>query len=71
MYYNYRQMYLLYLFIITVAITILAGEYWKFFFILPFSVFNWYLADMMFFTKGQYMYEPNYHYWQEANEVEY
>jgi len=71
MYSEPRQKFLLYLLFIAIFITVLAGQYWKFWFILPFSIFVWWLCDAMFFTRNMFMYEPNYHYWKEANEEDF
>ena len=38
------------MFFILVAITILSGEYWKYYFILPVTSFIAYLSDVMFFV---------------------
>jgi len=61
----------IYLFIVLVFITIASGEYWKQWFVLPFSVFFLYIVDLMFFNEADYMYEPNYYNWKDANEVDY
>ena len=62
---------LLALLIISIAITILSGAYWKFWFILPFTLLNLWILDSMFFERNAFMFEPNLHYWKEANETEY
>ena len=61
----------LYLLVILIFITIVSGPLWKAWFIAPFVVFMIMLSDMMFLSRNMFMYEPNYNFWKEANEVEY
>ena len=61
----------LYLLVILIAITILSGPLWKAWFVLDITVFFMWLADVLFLTRNMFMYEPNYNFWKEANEVEY
>jgi hypothetical protein len=69
--YSYSQHTLFWLVIIFSIITLLSGPIWKYWFIIPFSLFNWLLIDLMFFTENMFMFEPNLFFWQEANTVEY
>jgi len=56
---------------VLIAITILSGEYWRYYFILPMTAFIAYLTDVMFFGYNDFMYEPNYAAWAEANTADY
>ena len=69
--YESRHYTMMYLLVILIAITILSGPLWKAWFIAPFTVFMLLLADMLFMTRNMFMYEPNYNFWQEANEIQY
>ena len=69
--YEYRHKALFWLFLIFSAITILSGPLWVFWFIVPLTFFMWLIIDMMFFSRNMFVYEPNYQFWKEANEVEY
>lgn len=71
MYTAYRHKALLWLFFITLAIMIVSGPLWRYWFIVPFLVFIVWMCDAMFTTRNDFMYEPNYNYWREANDVEY
>jgi hypothetical protein len=62
---------LIWLLVIAIATTILAWEYWIYWFIFPFTVLIWLLVDCMFGQYNGFMFEPNLHYWKEANEEEY
>ena len=66
-----RHKFLIYAFLVLLFITFVSGDYWKFWFIAPFSVFFIYIVDLMFMDESAYMYEPNYYNWKDANEVEY
>ena len=68
---NARQYSLFVAFVLAVALTILSWDNWKYFVIIPISVFMWLLTDLMFFGHNTFMYEPNLHYWKEANEEEF
>ena len=57
--------------IFLIAITILSGQYWTYFFILPMTAFIIYLIDVMFYGLNEFMYEPNYRNWCEANDEVY
>ena len=57
-------------FIISVAVTILSGPAWLYWFMIPLTLFMWLLCDMMFMQRNMFMYEPNYQFWKEANEGE-
>jgi hypothetical protein len=50
---------------------ILAGPLWKYWSLLPFTIFVLWLCDVMFTGRNAFMFEPNYNYWKEANEEEY
>ena len=69
--YSYRIKALFWLLLIFIAITILSGPLWKFWFIVPMTIFFWLIIDMMFFSRNMFMYEPNLQFWKEANEVDY
>jgi hypothetical protein len=71
MYTAYRHQALLWLLAISILVMILAGPLWKFWFILPFTIFIMWLCDVMFTGRNAFMFEPNYNYWKEANEEEY
>jgi hypothetical protein len=71
MYSSYRHQALLWLFAITFAIMILSGPLWKYFSLLPITIFVWWLCDAMFTGRNAFMFEPNYNYWKESNEVDY
>lgn len=60
MYYESRHKFELYLLVVSIAVTILAGEYWKFFFIWPTTVFMIYISDVLFLSHNMFMYEPNF-----------
>ena len=62
---------LLFLLVIMIFITIIAHEYWKFWFVPTLWIFFWWLADCMFLEEGMFLYEPNLDYWKEANEEDY
>jgi uncharacterized membrane protein len=65
-----HQAQLMLLFVL-IAITILSGQYWKYYFILPLSAFMLYLSDIMFMGYNEFMFEPNYQAWAEANTEDY
>lgn len=67
----YRHKALLWAFFITFAIMIVSGPLWRMWFIVPFTFFVWWLVDAMFTVRNDFMFEPNYNYWREANDVEY
>ena len=71
MFSSYRHQALLWLIAITLFITIVSGPIWKYWSLLPFTLFVLYLCDVMFTGYNAFMFEPNYNYWKEANEVEY
>jgi hypothetical protein len=71
MFSDYRHKALLWLLAITIAITIISGPLWKYWFIVPFTVFVIWVCDAMFSPRNAFMFEPNYNYWKEANEEEY
>jgi len=50
---------------------ILSGPLWKYFSLLPITIFVWWLCDAMFTGRNAFMFEPNYNYWKESNEVDY
>ena len=62
---------LLVLLVLAIAFDILSWEYFKFFIIFPITIFIWLLVDCMFYGYNGFMFEPNLHYWKEANEEEY
>lgn len=70
-YMSCSQYSLMVLLVIAIAFDILSWDYWKFFFLFPFTVFIALLVDCMFAGHNAFMFEPNLHYWKEANEEEY
>ena len=68
---TYSQRTLFYLFILSIFVTILAWEYWKFFFMLPLVFGFWWLTDVLYFEDGMFMYETNYDFWREENDTEW
>ena len=71
MYSSYRHKSLLWLLAISIFVMIFSGPLWKFWFLLPFTIFVLWLCDVMFTGRNAFMFEPNYNYWKEANEEEY
>lgn len=71
MYSETRHKFLLWFLAIFIVITIISGPLWKFWSLVPFTIFIWWLCDVMFTTRNGFMFEPNYNYWKEANEEEY
>ena len=67
----YRHQALLWAVAITFAITIVSGPLWRYWFLLPFTLFVWWLCDAMFTGYNAFLFEPNYNYWKEANEQDY
>ena len=57
--------------IVLIAVTILSGQYWQYFTILPITAFIFYLIDVMFYGYNDFMYEPNYRAWCDANDAVY
>lgn len=70
-YMSCSQWTLMVLLVLAIALDILSWDLWKFFFIIPFSLFIWLICDCMFTGHNAFMFEPNLHYWKEANEEEY
>ena len=62
---------LLFTLVIFIAITIISGAYWKYWFVPTLWIFFWWLSDCMFLEPGMFLYEPNLDYWKEANEEDY
>ena len=71
MYSEVRHKLLLWAFAISILIMILAGPLYRYWSLLPITIFIWWLCDVMFTTRNGFMFEPNYNYWKEANDVEY
>ena len=71
MIYEGKERVMLSLFIMSLIITILSWAYWMYWAILPISIFFLYLCVSMFETRNMFMFEPNLHYWKEANEEDY
>ena len=80
------QKILVWLFIITLAVTIVSGSgYWKMWSVLPTTFFMLWLAgkhsnsssnlffciDTMFMDGNAYKYEPNYENWRDQNTPNY
>ena len=65
------QKFELVLLFIATFVTIISGQFWKFFFIFPLTIFFVWIVDVLFFTKDMFIYEPNFDYWKEATEEEY
>jgi cytochrome b subunit of formate dehydrogenase len=78
------QKILIWLFILTLAITLISGtDYWQMWSILPITFFMLWLAskrifpllimnlDVMFLDEKAYQYEPNYDNWRETNAADY
>ena len=72
MWYEYRHKIELSLLIFFTIVMILAGvDYWKYWAVLVYSIFFLYISDVMFLSHKMFMYEPNLHYWAEANSEDY
>ena len=59
------------LLIFAIAIYILSWDYWKYYFLFPFTLFIALLVDCMFAGHNAFMYEPNLQYWKDANEEDF
>ena len=50
---------------VLIFITIVSGELWRYFIVLPIFAFMMYLVDLMFLGADEFLYEPNYAAWEE------
>ena len=68
---NTSQRILLYLFLVSIFITVIAYQYWKQWVVLAIVMGMWWLCDVMYFEDGMFLYELNYDFWREENDTEW